>query len=249
MEDNREFLKCKLWEAVFYSGKTDQKRNIPHPPVQKEYPTDVKLIDLVAPEEFTVGKMPVIEAIRRRKSRRKFSEEPLTLEELSFLLWATQGVHEVQRDESVTKRTVPSAGSRHPFETYLVINRVEGLESGLFRYLALEHKLYQIPSEGNLAEKVGIACHNQKFVGQSAVTFVWAVIPYRSEWRYDKLAHKMIAIDAGHLCQNLYLACESIKAGICAIGAYDQEKMDKLLGFNGKDEFTIYLATVGKIGK
>ncbi|MFX0203484.1 MAG: SagB/ThcOx family dehydrogenase [Candidatus Hodarchaeota archaeon] len=187
--------------------------------------------------------------MRRRKSRRKFSEEPLTLEELSFLLWAVQGVHEVQRDESVTKRTVPSAGSRHPFETYLVINRVEGLNSGLYRYLALEHKLYQIPSEGNLAEQVGFACHNQKFIGQSAVTFVWTVIPYRSEWRYDKLAHKMIAIDAGHLCQNLYLACESIKAGICAIGAYDQEKMDKLLNFDGKDEFTIYVAAVGKIGK
>ncbi|MFQ5819958.1 MAG: SagB/ThcOx family dehydrogenase [Candidatus Heimdallarchaeota archaeon] len=249
MEENREFLKSKLWDAVFYSGKTDQKRNIPHPPVQKEYPTDVNLIDLVAPEKFTVGKIPVIEAIRRRKSRRKFSEELLNLEELSFLLWVAQGVHEVQRDGSVTKRTVPSAGSRHPFETYLVVNRVEGLDSGFYRYLALEHKLYQIQSEGNLAEQVGIACHNQKFIGQSAVTFVWAVIPYRSEWRYDKLAHKMIAIDAGHLCQNLYLACESIKAGICAIGAYDQEKMDKLLGFDGKDEFIIYLAAVGKIGK
>ncbi|MFQ6123613.1 MAG: SagB/ThcOx family dehydrogenase [Candidatus Heimdallarchaeota archaeon] len=248
MEEYREFLKSKLWEAVFYSDKTDQKRNIPHPPVQKEYPIEVKLIDLIAPEKFTIGKMSVIEAIRRRKSRRRFSEEPLTFEELSFLLWATQGVHEIWRDGSATRRTVPSAGSRHPFETHLVINRVEGLDIGFYRYLAVEHQLYHIPTEGNLAEQVGIACHNQKFVGQSAVTFVWSVIPYRSEWRYDKLAHKMIAIDAGHLCQNLYLVCESINAGMCAIGAYDQEKMDKLFGFDGKDEFTIYVAAVGKIG-
>jgi len=198
MEEYREFLKTNIWEN-FRWEETDQQKNIPPPPLQKEYPTDVKQIDLVAPEEFTVGKMPLIDAIKRRKSHRKYSEEPLTFEELSFLLWAAQGVHEVWRAGAATRRTVPSGGSRHPFETYLVINRVEGLESGLYRYLALEHKLYHIPTEGDLAERLDIACRNQKFVGHSAVAFVWTVIPYRAEWRYDKVAHKIIALDAGHL--------------------------------------------------
>jgi SagB-type dehydrogenase family enzyme len=66
------------------------------------------------------------------------------------------------------------------------------------------------------------------------------------EWRYDLAAHKVIAIDAGHVCQNLYLACEAIHAGTCAIAAYDQEAMDQFLRIDGKDEFTLYLASVGK---
>ncbi len=67
------------------------------------------------------------------------------------------------------------------------------------------------------------------------------------EWRYGLASHKVIALDAGHVCQNLYLACEAIGAGTCAIAAYNQDAMDQLLGVNGRDEFTIYLAPVGKI--
>jgi SagB-type dehydrogenase family enzyme len=69
------------------------------------------------------------------------------------------------------------------------------------------------------------------------------------EWRYGLAAHKVIAIDAGHVCQNLYLSCEAIGAGTCAIAAYDQEAMDRLLRIDGKDEFTIYIAPVGKVKK
>lgn len=66
------------------------------------------------------------------------------------------------------------------------------------------------------------------------------------EWRYLEAAHRVILLDAGHVCQNLYLACENIGAGTCAIAAYDQEAMDSLLGVNGESEFTVYLAPVGK---
>jgi SagB-type dehydrogenase family enzyme len=141
---------------------------------------------------------------------------------------------------------VPSGGARHPFETYLIINRVEGIKPGLYRYLALKHKLHHIPTKGSLIQKLVTACMDQKFVGTSAVTFVWTVIPYRTEWRYGIVSHKLIAIDVGHVCQNLYLACEAINAGACAIGAYLQGEMDKLLGVDGKEEFAIYVASVGK---
>jgi len=85
------------------------------------------------------------------------------------------------------------------------------------------------------------------FVGKSAVAFIWTVIPYRTEWRYGAVAHKTIILDVGHLCQNLYLASETINAGTCAIGAYSQDKIDQLLGVDGTEEFTIYAAAVGKI--
>ncbi len=79
------------------------------------------------------------------------------------------------------------------------------------------------------------------------MTFIWTVIPYRTEWRYSMLSPKIIAQDSGHLCQNLYLASEAIGAGTCAIGAYDQSKIDPILGVDGEEEFTIYMAPVGKI--
>jgi SagB-type dehydrogenase family enzyme len=78
------------------------------------------------------------------------------------------------------------------------------------------------------------------------VTFLWAAIPYRMEWRYGPAAHRVIALDAGHVCQNLYLACQAISAGACAVAAYDQEALDHLLRLDGDNEFVIYLAPVGR---
>ena len=83
-------------------------------------------------------------------------------------------------------------------------------------------------------------------MGKSAVVFIWTTIPYRSEWRYGFVAHKMIAMEAGHVCQNLYLACEAIGAGTCAIGDYRNNQMDEAIGVDGEDEFVVYLAPVGK---
>jgi hypothetical protein len=133
MEIHHEFLKSDRWEE-WRQFETDQKKGVPVPPPEKPYPADAILIDLIAAEDLTVGTMPLIEAIRRRRSRRKFTGEPLTLEQLSFLLWATQGVSKAITDDGHvirTFRTVPSGGARHPFETYLLVNRVEGFEPGL----------------------------------------------------------------------------------------------------------------------
>lgn len=79
------------------------------------------------------------------------------------------------------------------------------------------------------------------------MVFVWSAIPYRTEWRYSVLSYKDILIEAGHICQNLYLACEAIGAGTCAIAAYSQKLMDALIGIDGEDELTVYLAPVGKV--
>jgi SagB-type dehydrogenase family enzyme len=260
MEIYRRFLKSDRWDE-WRELETDQKKGMPPPPPQEPYPEHATLVDLVAPEDLTVGRMPLAEAIRRRRSRRQFIEEPLTLEELSFLLWATQGTDEdatrafrnwfaseghiaAARATSVL-RTVPSAGARHPFETYILVNRVSGLEPGLYRYLPLEHRLVFLHAGTGLAERVADAF--MRWVQKSAVVFIWTTIPYRTEWRYAIVSHKMIAQEAGHVCQNLYLASEAIGAGACAVGAYDQAKVDAILGVDGQDEFAIYVAPVGKV--
>ena len=116
LDTQRQFLRSDLW-SEWDALETDQRKGLPTPPPEKPYPSDAALIDLVAPDDLAVGQMPLIEAIRRRRSHRQYAEAPLTLEELSFLLWATQGVREVRHSgENVTTfRSVPSAGSRHPF--------------------------------------------------------------------------------------------------------------------------------------
>jgi len=247
LESYRRFLKADVWEEWDHA-QSDQNNKVAAPPLQKPYPADAPLIDLIPPADFTVGDMPLREAIARRQSRRQFGDAPLTLEDLSFLLWAAQGVQEIWRGGIASRRTVPSAGSRHPFETYLLVNHVESLTPGVYRYLALEHKLLFLRPLPPLEAAVE-AFSGQKFVAQCAVTFIWTVIPYRTEWRYGMVAHKVIAMDIGHACQNLYLACESIGAGTCAIGAYHQKKLDALLELDGVEEFAIYVAPVGKLSR
>lgn len=245
-DENRNFLKAHRWDS-FDNMETDQRKKHPAPPVQKPYPNDAVLIDLLPPDILQVGNVPLIELIWGRMSHRKYTAEFLTLEELSFLLWATQGIREIPENRKYTLRTVPSGGARHSFETYLLIQRVQGLRSGLYRYLPIEHKLYFIQDEVDISEKISDGCRGQKFVGNAAVVFVWSTIPYRAEWRYGPIAHKMIAMDSGHVCQNLYLACGSIGTGTCAVDAYDQTKMDALIGLDGEDEFVVYVAPVGKV--
>ena len=227
---------------------TDQRLGLPQPPLQKAYAPDALLIDLPSPREVALGPTDLFELIERRQSRREYSDKPITLQELSFLLWATQGVKRIVRDGFATLRTVPSGGSRHAFETYLAANRVDGLEPGIYRYLALEHKLIRVSSPPDLPAQLGKACFGQDFAGTAAAVFFWSCIPYRCEWRYAVAAHKTLAQDSGHVCQNLYIACEALGLGTVAIGSYHQEMADALCGLDGTDEFVIYAAPVGRVG-
>lgn len=246
MERNREFLKDSIRRRIDFR-MTDQSRGLPPPPLQKPLPAGCALVPLPAPETFAaVCRVGLLEAIRNRRSHRHFTAAPLSRPELGFLLWATQGVRRVLGPHAAL-RTVPSAGARHAFETYLVCRAVEGLEPGLYRYAPLQHGLAPLRQGAALGEVLAEACFGQDFIAMGAVTFVWTTLPYRMEWRYDLAAHRVLAIDIGHVCQNLYLACAAIGAGTCAVAAYDQEAVDALLGVDGKDEFALYLAPVGKV--
>lgn len=241
----RLFLKDSIRKVIDFS-QTDQSRSIAAPPIEKPYLQETKRIDLPKYDQlYHIGKIDLKTAIINRESRRSYSRQPLSIEELSFLLWATQGIRE-KLDSGHALRTVPSAGCRHAFETYLCVLNVQDLDQGIYRYLPLEHQLLFEFTEENLNKRIRHAVLGQRYPGEAAVTFIWTTIPYRMEWRYGIAAHKVIAIDAGHVCQNLYLACEAIGAGTCAIAAYDQEGMDKLLRIDGQDEFAIYIASVGK---
>jgi SagB-type dehydrogenase family enzyme len=242
--EGRAFLKSDRWEE-WRSGTNDQKSGVPAPALQKPVPQRTTIVSLPDPKTDGLGSLSLTEAITRRRTERQYAASPLGLAELSFLLWATQGVHEVVREGTALRRTVPSGGARHPFETYLYVDRVSGLEVGLYRYLSIEHQLALIAASADLGSRIDSGINNQK--RGAAVVFVWTAIPYRTEWRYGFLSHKLIALDAGHVCQNLYLATTAIGAGVCAIDAYDQTRIDATIGVDGRDELTVYCATVGKL--
>ena len=246
LEQYRHFLKDSVRKTIDFSG-SDQSRGIPPPPVQKPCAVDAERIGLPPPNDLRgLPRVGLLSAMASRRSRREFHSSPITLEELSFLLWATQGVREHSAGGHVL-RTVPSAGNRHALETYLCVLNVRGLDRGFYRYLPLEHQLVVEHRDQTAAEKISQAAFGQNWMATAATVFIWSAIPYRTEWRYSLAAHKVILLDAGHVCQNLYLACEGIGAGTCAVAAYDQDLMDQLLKLNGSDEFVIYMAPVGKL--
>jgi SagB-type dehydrogenase family enzyme len=246
-EQQRDFLKSHFSE--FKHIKTDKSKGIPKPPIVKGYETQSTIIDLPAVNDNVVKKHDIYECISDRRSTRLYSDDSISLEELSYLLWATQGITGTMKS-GLTLRTVPCSGATHTFETYLFLMRVDGIQKGIYRYLPVEHKLLFMYELDEIDNKIDAITLDQPFVPnfakRAAVVFAWSTTPYRSEWKYDISAHKKILIDVGHVCQNLYLASESIKAGACAIGIYDQKMIDEVLQLDGEEEFILYLGAVGK---
>jgi SagB-type dehydrogenase family enzyme len=225
--------------------RSDQSMGLPQPPLELPHDPHAPVFQLPDPQRCPVSEISLREAIEARRSVRRYASTPLTMAELSYLLWCTQGVKEVI-GQSATLRTAPSAGARHALETYVLANRVTGLAPGLYRFLALEHKLAQSRTEPAIAGQITAACFGQSFVKASAATFIWVAVPYRMNWRYGERGYRYLHLDAGHACQNLYLSAESIDCGVCAIAAYDDDQLNDLLGLDGQDRFAIYIAAVGK---
>ncbi|MFW9889659.1 MAG: SagB/ThcOx family dehydrogenase [Candidatus Thorarchaeota archaeon] len=250
IRQRRELLKAHDYDEVPSEDwwMPHQRLGVSPPPLEKPYDETAELIDLVSSNEFGgFVKASLFDALANRMSRRAYTDESLSLGELSFLLWATQHVREVDKNSVWTKRAVPSGGGRQPYETYLIVNEVDELERGVYRYLPIKHKLLVVSKELPDVSDLNGKAWWQDFIGNAPVIFVWAAIPYKSEWRYSITSYKDILIEAGHICQNLYLACEAIGAGTCAIAAYDQKSVDEVIGVDGEDEITVYLAPVGKV--
>jgi SagB-type dehydrogenase family enzyme len=237
-----DFLNCTKFPHLTISG---QMRGVQPPPLELPINSTKKIISLPDPQEDNNTTLPIRVAVEQRRSVRNYTSQPLTLGELSYLLWVTQGVQKIYRT-SMTLRTVPSAGSRHAFETYLLINNVKTLKPGVYRFLALEHEIQEYIMSPDIADKIVSACLGQTFIKASAVTFLWTAIPKRMTWRYSDRGYRYLFLDAGHVCQNLYLCGDSIQCGTCAIAAFLDDDLNNLLGIDGKTQFVIYLATVGK---
>lgn len=237
-----EFINKTKYQNMSLS---DQMKGISPPALQLPFPDTGEVILLPEWNKITFFEKDILTLINLRESIRNYKEENINLSELSYLLWCTQGVKEVISNIA-TRRTVPSAGARHALETILLINKVEGLEAGLYRYLSMEHQLGVIKRDNLIVNDIVKASFGQDFIRNSAVTFIWIAVIYRMKWRYGERAYRYIFLDAGHVAQNLYLAARAIGCGVCAIAAFSDDELNSLLNIDGKEHFVIYMATVGK---
>lgn len=226
-------------------SEAPQDLGVPQPPLELPVPPDVALIPLPAPDGLNIPPADLREIIEKRRSLRRYTDQALSLAELSYLLWLTQGVKTITK-RPVTMRTVPSAGARHAFETILLINNVEGLQPGLYRFAASQHALLKLDAPEDIRDEITHACWDQSQVANSAATFIWVAVVERMCWRYVERGYRYLHLDAGHVCQNLYLAAEAINCGVCAIAAYDDNLLNEALDLDGENLFAIYLGTVGK---
>lgn len=214
----------------------------PRPKLYKTYPNSPTFN--LPPAQKNDG-LPLWETIQKRRSQRYFSSKPLTLNQLSQLLWACQGI--TYQENRFAFRAAPSAGALYPVETYLVINRVVSLEPGLYHYQILHHQLEQLKT-GDFSQEITAAALNQDMAGEAAVVFIWTGIFARSKWKYGQRAYRYVYLDAGHIAQNLALAAVSLGLGSCPIAAFYDEEVNQLLNVDGQEESVLYLSVVGHSG-
>jgi SagB-type dehydrogenase family enzyme len=249
IKSNRNFTKgYQNSDPYMEDFESDQERKLPQPPLVKAAVTprenwiplnrDFSGLDL---------KNDLLSLIRDRRSARIYTQENMTKEELSFLLWATQGIKGLRGKAYATLRTVPCGGARHEFETYLLVRKVEGLQPGAYHYLPMEHSLEFLHPVEDLDTVISNTLSEQSWAAKANVVFYWSMVAYRAEWRYGIYAHRTALIDAGHLGQNLYLACTGLGLGCCAIAAFSHDLCNKVFGLDGEGEYILYTTPVGTI--
>ena len=220
-------------------GHTLDWDNVPSP--YKDYESPLGRISLPEPE-FVEG-ADLWPLLFRRRSRRDYAPgTPISRPVLAALLWATQGVTARYGDSHF--RTAPSAGGLYPVETYLSVRSVEGLEPGIYHFRPHRFDL-ELLVRGDHSKAFAAAALYQDLVGHAQVTFIWSAIVERARWKYRQRAYRYIYLDAGHIAQNLYLAAEAFDMGVCAIGAFFDDDVNRLMGFDGTEETVIYMATAG----
>ena len=143
------------------------------------------------------------------------------------MLWCTQGFKKIVA-ETIQLRNIPSSGSRYPLETYFVACEVEGLETGLYRYLPKSHSVVAERIDSGLILEMSTAGLNFKIMTRAAVTFLWVALPYRSVWALGNRGYRSCLIEAGHTCQNLIMAAENLGYEVFPTDMFHDEQITRL---------------------
>ncbi len=212
-------------------------------PLYKEYPDAAQSLSL-DPESGRLS-ADLWQTIAVRRSQRHYQDRPLTQAELAALLWATQGI--TGAAGGFHFRASPSAGALYPVETYLAVHRVEGVPPGIWHFQVLDFGL-ELVAVGDYRQPLVAAGLSQSFLGEAGAVFIWTGVLNRARWKYRERAVRYLFLDAGHICQNLMLAATALKLGVCPVGAFFDDEVEKIVGADEAEEVALYLAAVGPLG-
>lgn len=187
--------------------------------------------------------MVLEDALKKRRSVRNFSKEPITLKELSQLLYAAQGV--TGKIYNTLLRAAPSAGALYPIEIYPVVNNVAELKPGIYHYAVKSHAIELIEA-GDFRGEITSAGLQQEMFAEAGVTFILSAIFNRTRAKYGERGFRYVYMEAGHISQNIALQAVSIGLGSVPVGAFLDEKVNQLINVDGESEAAIYLQAVGK---
>ena len=192
------------------------------------------------PKPRLKGTIAVEQAIRRRRSTRQFPDKPVSLEDLSQVLWAAQGV-----TGAYNERTAPSAGSTFPLEMYVVAGNVSDLPAGVYKYEPRAHKLSRI-SSGDIRAGLAEAAIQQKCVSRCAVAVVLAAVYERTTAEYGERGIQYVHMEIGHVGQNIHLQAAALGLGSVAVGAFEDHAVASLLGLP-RNEHPLYIMPLGQL--
>lgn len=187
------------------------------------------------------GKISVEDAISRRRSVRRFKSQPLSLPQLSQILWSAQGI-----TSTGGHRTAPSAGATYPLEIFAVVGEqtVENLKASIYHYEIGIHSL-SLHSEGDLRQKLAEAALTQGFVATCPVDIVVCALFSRTAYRYGRRAERYIHIEVGHVGQNISLQAVALGMATVMVGAFEDEEVRKVLKLDDQIK-PLYIISIGK---
>ncbi|MHC1728291.1 MAG: SagB/ThcOx family dehydrogenase [Syntrophobacteraceae bacterium] len=199
----------------------------------------VERVTIKLPQPVYDGKMSIESALLARRSIRSFKDEPLTVSDVSQLLWAAQGV-----TRRGGYRTCPSAGALYPLELQLVAGNVDGLSPGIYNYRPDKHELVQNGNE-DLRRRLAEAALGQSVIAHAPVTIAICAVYERIRRKYGERGIRYVFMEAGHAAQNVHLQAVPLNLGTVVIGAFHDDKVKEALGLAAHED-PLYLMPVGR---
>ena len=196
-------------------------------------------VRITLPEPRYDSDVSVEEALLKRRSIRNYTDEALTLQEVSQLLWAAQGI-----TDPSGKRTAPSAGALYPLEVYVVVGNVEDVTSGVYKYKPQQHELVRV-LDGDQRETLSQAALDQQSVAEGAIDIVITAIYERTTGKYGDRGIRYVHLEAGHAAQNVYLQAAALNLGTVSIGAFYDDQVKEALSLPENEE-PLYIMPVGR---
>jgi len=203
-------------------------------------PTTTPETSIKLPEPNYKSETSLEEALLQRRSVREYTDTPLTISEVSQLLWSAQGI-----TAEWGGRTAPSAGALYPLEVYLVAGNVGNLTSGVYKYQPEGHELTKI-KDGDIRAELSQAALNQHSVEDGAINIVIAAVYERTTKKYGDRGVRYVHMEAGHAAQNIYLQATALNLGTVTVGAFDDEQVKQIIGMP-VTEVPLYIIPVGKL--